>query len=59
MKKVYIFSLEKKYNKKEFIDSTVKNSLYSAIKYINDHHTNIIIHDIEIRTFDNYKLVNV
>jgi len=59
MKKVYIFSLEKKYNKKQFRDSTVTESLNSAIKYINEHHANIMIHDIEIRTYNDYKLVNV
>ena len=59
MNKIYIFSLEKKYNKKQFVDSICTVSLNSAIKYINKHYANIIILDIEIRTYDDYKLVNV
>tara|TARA_Y100001963_G_C6464099_1_gene301507 strand:- start:5 stop:166 length:162 start_codon:yes stop_codon:yes gene_type:complete len=52
MKKIYIFELEKRHNKKQFRDSVVTKSLSSALEYINKHHLSITIHDIEIKTLN-------
>ena len=49
MKKLYIFDLEKRHNKKQFRDSVVTKYLSSALEHINQQHLNIIIHNIEIK----------